>query len=64
MRLINKGQIGDVWFRLEKYPDQFILSIGNKSLLDMGHPYSQIFFSSKEELNELLHQLLGDARED
>lgn len=64
MRLINNGQVGDVWFRLEAYPDQLILSIGNKSLLDKGYPYSQIFFSSREEFDELIHQLLEDLNKD
>jgi hypothetical protein len=64
MRLLKKGKIGDVFFRLEESRKDIILTIGNKSAEDNGQPYSQIFFSSKEEFLTFINLLSEDNKDD
>ncbi len=57
MKLIKKGKVGDVFFRIEEYNRNIALSIGNKSSFDEGHPFIQVLFSSKEEFESLVKEL-------
>lgn len=59
MRLLKKSKLGDVFFRLEEYRNHLILTIGNKSAEEIGQPYAQIFFSSRDEFDKFL-VLLGE----
>jgi hypothetical protein len=64
MRLLKKGKLGDVFFRLEECPSKVILTIGNKSAEEVGQPYAQIFFSSKEEFNKFVSLLDENNKDD
>lgn len=64
MRLLKKGKLGDVFFRVEEEcRKNVILTIGNKSAEENGHPYAQIFFDSLDEFKKFT-KLLDEECQD
>lgn len=63
MRLLKKGKLGDVFFRIEECRKNVILTIGNKSAEENGQPYAQIFFDSLDEFKKFT-KLLDEEYQD
>lgn len=58
MRLIKKKNIGNIFFKVEKYSEQLILTVSSKSKSDEHNNYAQFFFASEEELSAFAKALL------